>query len=86
MSASTEPPTEPSASEFFATTDGVCVYVNVRGQAFRVHFETLDGPATAWRTPDAGAAEAIAAATLARAKHRAELVPLFDAVKLQHRR
>ena len=83
MNASNEPPTEPSPSEFFATSDGVCVYVNVRGQAFRVQFETLDGPATAWRTSDPSAAEAVAAASVARAKHRAELVPLFEVVKIE---
>ena len=83
MSATNQPPIEPAALEFFASAAGVCVYVNVRGRAFRVQFESPDGPATVQRTTEHGADEAVAAASLALDKHKAELTPLFERVELE---
>jgi hypothetical protein len=54
---------ELTADEFFASADGVCLYVNVRGRAFRVRFDSPDGPGFAQGTTDVGADEALAIAT-----------------------
>ena len=76
---------EPAAEEFFASPGGVCVYVYVGGQAIRVQFDSPDGQAVAQRAPDAGAEQAgaeqaLAAATTARDKHKVLLAPLFELV------
>jgi hypothetical protein len=72
--------TEPTAEEFFASATGVCVYVNIRGRALRVQFETPDGPGLAQGTTDVGANEALAAASRALEKHKDQLRPLFERV------
>lgn len=77
MSAIGTPPTEPSQAEFFASAEGVCVYVNIRGRAFRVQFESPDGPVPARGTTEHGADEAVELARRAFAKHRADLTLLF---------
>lgn len=71
--------TEPRADEFFASRSGVCVYVNIDGQAVRVQFASVDAHGVAeGASPDAE--EAIRAAKSALQKHRAALVPLFERV------
>jgi hypothetical protein len=75
---------EPKAEEFFASATGVCVYVNVRGRAVRVQFESAGGPGIApGAAQDSGAAEAIGAAASALARHGVRLQPLFDTVALE---
>jgi hypothetical protein len=71
---------EPAADEFFATSGGVCVYVNVHARAFRVQFATPDAPGSAGDTSAAGASEAIAVARAAFVKHREKLTPLFERI------
>ena len=74
---------EPTAEEFFASSTGACVYVNVRGRAFRVQFEAPDSSGVARGTTSAGADEAVAAATGAREKYKAQLGPLFERVAVE---
>jgi hypothetical protein len=70
---------EPRADEFFASRSGVCVYVNLDGQAVRVQFADLDAHGVAeGDSPDAE--EAVRIAKSALQKHRAELGPLFERV------
>ena len=83
MGDSSETPASPKAEEFFASEAGVCVYVNIRGRAFRVLFESPEGPTTASGTSDVGADEAIAIATEVLSKHRAQLEPLFERVRVE---
>jgi hypothetical protein len=66
--------------EFFASRSGVCVYVKLRGQTFRVQFASADahGVVTEGTSPDAAAALDLAKAALH--KHQAELAPLFEKV------
>jgi hypothetical protein len=71
---------ELSAGEFFASATGVCVYVNLAGRAFRVQFDSADGPGVARGTTEVGAAEAVVVATRALEKYRTQLRPLFDRV------
>ena len=71
--------TEPRADEFFASRSGVCVYVNIDGQAVRVQFANVDAQGVAdGASPNAE--EAIRIAKLALQKYRTELGPLFDRV------
>jgi hypothetical protein len=71
--------TEPKADEFFASRSGVCVYVNIGGQAVRVQFATVDAQGVAeGSSPNAEAA--IVEAKSALQKYRAELTPLFERV------
>lgn len=79
---------EPKAEEFFATADGVCVYVSVGGQAVRIQFTSLDGPGTVQGTPTVATEKALAVATLALSKHQQQVQLLFEriAVELAARR
>jgi hypothetical protein len=71
---------EPKAEEFFASADGVCVYVRVGQQAVRFQFASPDGPGTVQGAPDVATDEALAVATSALSKHQEELQPLFDRI------
>jgi hypothetical protein len=71
--------TEPKADEFFASRSGVCVYVNIDGQAVRVQFASVDAHGIA-ESSSPNAEAAIVAAKTALQKHRAELAPLFERV------
>ena len=71
---------EPKAEAFFASASGVCVYVDVRGRAVRVQFESAIGPGIAQETDGSRAAEALAVAGSALERHRVHLQPLFDKV------
>jgi hypothetical protein len=83
VSATDPPLLEPAAKDFFASAEGVCVYVNVRGRAFRVRFETPDGPPSISGTTQKGSEEAAALAGRALVKHRDELAHLFQQVELE---
>lgn len=71
--------TEPKADEFFASRSGVCVYVNIDGQAVRVQFASVDAQGVA-EGSSPHAELAIAEAKSALQKHRIELSPLFERV------
>ncbi|HKY38454.1 MAG TPA: hypothetical protein VJN18_21070 [Polyangiaceae bacterium] len=66
--------------DFFASRSGVCVYVTLRGQTFRVQFASADahGVVTEGTSPEAAAALDLAKAALQ--KHQAALAPLFEKV------
>ena len=68
---------ETSVGEFFVSRSGVCVYVTVRGHAFRVRFETAHAPGVAEGVAQ-GAEEALQRARLAADARKAELAPLFE--------
>jgi hypothetical protein len=72
--------TVPSAKDFFASTSGVCVYVEVRRIAIRVTFATPDaaGETRLGTTPDCQEAKRVA--TMALQTHREQLAPLFAKV------
>jgi hypothetical protein len=72
--------TELHPEEFFASRSGVCVYVTLRGQTFRVQFVSADahGVVTEGTSQDAAAALDLAKAALQ--KHQAALAPLFEKV------
>ena len=71
--------TEPKADEFFASRSGVCVYVNIDGQAVRVQFASVDAHGVA-ESSSPNAEAAVVAAKTALQKYRAELAPLFERV------
>jgi hypothetical protein len=71
--------TEPKVDEFFASRSGVCVYVNIGGQAVRVQFASVDAHGVA-ESSSANAEAAIVAAKTALQKYRVELTPLFERV------
>lgn len=72
--------TVPVAKDFFATSAGVGVYVEVRGIAIRVTFATVDavGETRLGATPDCQ--EALRVATTALQTHRERLLPLFEKI------
>jgi len=72
------PSLEPNADEFFASRSGVCVYVTVRGTAFRVQFASASAHGVV--TEGEGAQVALELARAAVRKHQATLVPLFEKV------
>jgi hypothetical protein len=72
---------EPSAADFFASPGGVCIYVTIGGRAFRVQFESPEGPPITSETTQPGADKAVAMASHAFAKHRVELTRLFEQVE-----
>jgi hypothetical protein len=70
---------EPSASAFFASPNGVCVYVTVAQRAIRVEFTAPDASGTV-ADSDRDALAALSVASAAFAKHRDQLAPLFALV------
>lgn len=68
---------ELNAERFFATRTGVCVYVTVRRQVFRVRFASADAQGVVVEGPNDGADEARAAAWAAVQKLGTALDPLF---------
>lgn len=74
---------EPKSEEFFATADGVCVYVRVGGHAVRVQFTSPDGPGTVQGAQDVATDEALAVATKALKKHQHTVQPLFDRIAIE---
>jgi hypothetical protein len=77
------PTIEPKREEFFASAEGVCVYVGVAGRAVRVQFMSPDGPGTIQGARDATTDEALAVATGALSKHLQALRPLFERVAVE---
>lgn len=74
---------EPVARAFFASRSGVCVYVTVRGHAYRVQFASPEstGVVAGARAPEAD--EALRLARSALHKHHASLASLFESVALK---
>ena len=75
--------TEPKAEDFFASRSGVCVYVALRGETYRVQFATTDAHGVVTEGLPQGAEEAAQLARTALVKHRAALSKLFEAVALR---
>jgi hypothetical protein len=75
-----QPLTEPGFEQFFATRDGVCVYINVRGSALRVVFADANAPPSVHGPSATGGAEALGIANRAFAVHKQSLAPLFEQV------
>jgi hypothetical protein len=71
---------EPTAGEFFASSSGVCVYINLGGRAFRVEFSSVDSEGVAPGATGDGVEAAIVAAAAALQRHKLELEPLFARV------
>jgi hypothetical protein len=75
--------TEPKAEDFFASRSGVCVYVAVRGQTYRVQFAGTDAHGVVTEGTPQGAEEALDLARAARRKHQGALSKLFEEVALR---
>ena len=73
-------PVEPQPEDFFASRSGVCVYVTLRGQTFRVEFGSADAPGEVTEGTSQDAAAALELAQVALQKHQVALAPLFDKV------
>jgi hypothetical protein len=72
--------TEVTADSFFASRSGVCVYVRVGKQKFRVQFADAEANGVVTGGEREGADEALRVARSALQRHAAELVPLFAKV------
>ena len=74
---------ELKAEDFFATRSGVCVYVPLRGQTYRVQFAATDAIGVVTEGSPQGAEEALELARTALVKHRVALAKLFEEVALR---
>jgi hypothetical protein len=79
-----QPLDEPPASAFFASPDGVCVYIAIGQRAVRVEFTSLEAEGSV-ADADKDALAALAVARAAFAKCRSDLVPLFTLVEHERR-
>lgn len=71
---------EPEAEAFFASRAGVCVYVKVAGQNFRVQFVAPDADGTVSEGDGPAADKALLLARSAMKKHAPALTGLFEQV------
>lgn len=74
------PTTEPDADAFFASRQGVCVYVNVEGHNFRVLFAAPDAHGTVSEGEGPAADKALKLARSAMQKNGPALAGLFEQV------
>lgn len=75
--------TEPKAEDFFTTRAGVCVYVALRGETYRVQFADTEAHGVVTEGTPQGAEEALALARTALAKHQVAVSKLFEEVALR---
>jgi hypothetical protein len=66
------------AGEFFASRSGVCVYVTIQQQAYRVRFVSPDAHGVVVDGQGAGAEAALGIARVALRQNAANLAPLFE--------
>jgi hypothetical protein len=71
---------EPLARAFFASRSGVCVYVTVRGRAYRVQFAAPDAMGVVAGELAHDTDEALRLARSALQRHHATLATLFQKV------
>jgi hypothetical protein len=71
----------PTAADFFASREGVCVYVTLENRSIRVCFRSPQEPGTvAEDAPLHLSAKAIEKATAAFVAYRVLLMPLFETI------
>ena len=74
---------EPKAEDFFVSRSGVCVYVTLNGNTYRIQFAGTDAHGVVTEGVEQGAKEAVELARAALVKHRGALSKLFEEVALR---